>query len=178
MPVLNRPKILIIDDEKSIQESLKLILEDSYLVAAVDSAEEALALLEKEAYTLALVDIHLPGMNGEELLGAIKSHWPSTEVVMVTADKDVDQAVRCMKQGAYDFISKPWKVPELQAVVHRAAEKWALTQENDLLRQSQEPGGEVKILGSSDAVKQLRERVQKVSAHDSTVLIEGESGTG
>jgi DNA-binding NtrC family response regulator len=178
MPVLNRPKILIVEDEKSIQETLKMVLEDLYWVVAVASAEEALPLLEREAFSLALIDIHLPGLNGEELLGSIKTSWPATEVVMVTGVKDVDQAVRCMKQGAYDFISKPWKVPELQAVVNRAAEKWALTQENNLLRQSQEMSGEAQILGSSDAVKLLRERVQKVAAHDSTVLIEGESGTG
>ena len=178
MPLTTRPIFLVVDDEISVQESLKLILEDIYVVSTADNGEDALRLLDKEAYSVVVGDISLPGMNGEELLNAVKASWPGTEVVMVTGAKDVDQAVRCMKQGAYDFISKPWDVPELQAVIRRAAEKSTLSQENSLLRQGQESTGNVEILGSSEATRQLRERVQKVAAHDSTVLIQGESGTG
>jgi two-component system response regulator AtoC len=173
-----RPHILIVDDEASVREALKLVLEDSFAIDLAGSGEEALKLLEKMDYAAVLCDIGLPGMNGEALLGAIKASWPGSEVVMVTAVRDVDQAVRCMKNGAYDYIAKPWNVEELQAVVKRAVEKWALSSENNLLKQGQQAGAEPQILGSSEAMKELRERILKVAAHDSTVLITGESGTG
>lgn len=117
-------------------------------------------------------------MNGEALLGTIKATWPSVEVVMITAGAGIDQAVRCMKNGAYDYISKPWNVEELQAVLKRAAEKWSLSNENAILKQNQNPGREPEILGESEIMKDLRQRIIKVAAHDSTILITGESGTG
>jgi DNA-binding NtrC family response regulator len=109
---------------------------------------------------------------------AIKASWPGTEVVMVTGAREVEQAVRCMKSGAYDYISKPWNVEELQAIVRRAAEKWRLSTENILLKQANAAHLEPEILGSSEAMKILRDRIARVAAHDSTVLITGESGTG
>jgi DNA-binding NtrC family response regulator len=173
-----RPRILIVDDEESVQEVLKLSLEDAFNVSLAGTAEAAVKLLEGQDFAVVLCDIGLPGMNGEALLGAIKASWPTSEVVMVTAVRDVDQAVRCMKNGAYDYISKPWNVEELQAVVKRAAEKWELLHENTLLRQNQQGVDEPQILGTSAVMKALRERIGKVAAHDSTVLITGESGTG
>ncbi len=175
--MINRPRILIVEDEPSVQEALRLLLEEQYQIVAVPSAEEALKLLEREPFSVALVDIGLPGMGGEELLSVLRASWPGTEVVIITAAKDVEQAVRCMKNGAYDFITKPWDVNELLAVVKRATEKWALATENTLLKQSQDLA-EPEILGSSESIRQLRERITKVAAHESTVLIIGESGTG
>jgi DNA-binding NtrC family response regulator len=175
---LSRQHILIVDDEEGVREALGLALEDEFSLTMASSAEEAIKVLESKSFAVALCDIGLPGMNGEALLGAIKASWPSTEVVVVTAVRDVEQAVRCMKSGAYDFISKPWNVDELLAIVRRATEKWSLSNENALLRQNQLGIQEPKILGSSLIMKALRERLLKMAIHDSTVLITGESGTG
>jgi DNA-binding NtrC family response regulator len=99
---------------------------------------------------------------------------------MVTAVRSVEQAVACMKVGAYDFLTKPWDGQELKAVLRRAAEKWKLTRDNQLFRGQQPDGRKMasSILGKSQAMNQVRERIAKIAAHDSTVLITGESGTG
>ena len=172
------PQILIVEDQSAVAEALKLALEDEFRVTLASDAETSLQLLEERSFAVAICDIGLPGMSGEALLLAIKASWPGTEVVMVTGARDVEQAVRCMKSGAYDYISKPWNVEELQAVVRRAAEKWRLSAENALLKQANAAHVEPKILGSSEAMKVLRERITRVAAHDSTVLVTGESGTG
>ena len=171
-------QILIVEDQESVRESLKLALEDEFRVTLASTAEESLKLLQERSFAVAICDIGLPGMSGETLLLAIKASWPATEVVMVTGLRDVEQAVRCMKSGAYDYVSKPWNVEELQAVVARASEKWRLSTENILLKQANAAHLEPVILGSSAAMQSVRERIARVAAHDSTVLITGESGTG
>jgi DNA-binding NtrC family response regulator len=178
MASIQKPNLLIVDDEESVREALNLALEESFSVSMAESSESAIRVLESKDMAVVLCDIGLPGMNGEALLGAIKASWPYSEVVMVTAARDVDQAVRCMKSGAYDYISKPWNLEELLAVVKRATEKWSLSRENAILRQGQLGRDEPQILGSSEAMRSLRERIVKIAAHDSTVLITGESGTG
>jgi DNA-binding NtrC family response regulator len=169
---------LIVEDQESVREALKLALEDEFRVTAVATAEESLQLLQERSFAVAICDIGLPGMSGETLLLAIKASWPAIEVVMVTGVRDVEQAVRCMKSGAYDYVSKPWNVEELQAVVRRAGEKWSLSMENTMLKQANAAHLEPTILGSSEVMKGVRERIARVAAHDSTVLITGESGTG
>ena len=178
MSSAQRPYILVVDDEESVLEALKLVLEDDYSVRTASHAEEALKILAEQAFAVTLCDIGLPGMSGEGLLAAIKANWPSTEVLMVTAVRDVEQVVRCMKSGAYDYISKPWNVDELRPIIKRAVEKWSLSTENALLKQPQQGAQEPLIMGSSEVMKALKERIIKVAAHDSTVLITGESGTG
>jgi DNA-binding NtrC family response regulator len=170
--------ILVVDDDAAVLESLDLALSDRFKAHACASAEEALELLEKRVFSCVLCDIGLPGMGGEQLLGVIKAQWPATEVVMITAGRDVAQAVRCMRLGAYDYIPKPWALEDLRAVVGRAAEKVQLARENELLRQAQSGSGPERLLGESEPMQQLRELIRKVAAHDSVVLIQGESGTG
>jgi DNA-binding NtrC family response regulator len=178
MAASKETQLLIVEDQATVREALKLALEDEFRITAASSAEEALQLFQDRSFAVTICDIGLPGMSGEALLLAVKASWPTTEVVMVTAARDVEQAVRCMKSGAYDYISKPWNVEELQAVVRRASEKWRLSNENAILRQANAAHLEPTILGSSEAMKSLRERISRVAAHDSTVLITGESGTG
>jgi DNA-binding NtrC family response regulator len=171
-------QLLIVEDQAAVREALKMALEDEFRITLASTAEEALQLFQDRSFAVAICDIGLPGMSGEALLLAVKASWPNTEVVMVTAARDVEQAVRCMKSGAYDYISKPWNVEELQAVVRRASEKWRLSNENAILRQANAAHLDPTILGSSEAMKALRDRISRVAAHDSTVLITGESGTG
>jgi two-component system response regulator AtoC len=172
------PSVLLIDDEPSVCEALELALEDHFQVTACGSAEAGIELLDKNVYAVVVCDIGLPGASGESLLASVKSAWPGTEVVMLTAARDVQQAVRCMRIGSYDYITKPWDVEELRAIVGRAAEKWRISTENTLLRQGQSSSRSREILGGSKAMQQLRELITRVAAHDAVALIHGESGTG
>jgi len=125
-----------------------------------------------------VLDIGMPGMGGVAALKAIKERWPVTEVVMVTAVREVDQVVACMKAGAYDFLSKPWDAAALRTVVRRAADKWRLERENLVLRSSQTPMPVPTLVGLSHAMQKVRDRVQRLADSEANVLITGESGTG
>ena len=175
---LKRPPILIVDDDASVREALCLALEDDFQVASVESVEEALPLLGESLIAVVLCDLTLPGASGEVLLASIKTSWPQTEVVMLSAAREVEIAVRCMRMGAYDYIVKPSDPDQLRAVVARAAEKWGLARENNLLRQGQSPVALPELRGSSASISALKERIARVAIHDSVVLIQGESGTG
>ncbi len=175
---LKIPPILIVDDDASVREALTLALEDEFQVSSVDSVEEALPILGESLLAVVLCDLTLPGASGEVLLASIKASWPGTEVVMLSAARDVEMAVRCMRMGAYDYIVKPGDPDHLRAVVARAAEKWRLTRENILLKQGQAPQDLPELRGSSAPMLALKERISRVAIHDSVVLIEGESGTG
>ena len=174
----NLPSILLVDDEAAVLEALDLALSDDFQTLTCSSAEAAMALLDQRVFSAVLCDITLPGASGEALLSNIKASWPNTEVIMVTGARDLNQAVRCMRLGAYDYIAKPWDVDEIRAVVGRAVDKARLVRENALLRVGQQVGRPAELLGSSKAMQELRELVARVAAHDSVVLIQGESGTG
>jgi DNA-binding NtrC family response regulator len=174
-----KPPLLLVDDEATVRMALGTLLSTDYQVFEASSGEEALALLAKREIGVVLLDIAMPGLDGQETLKAVKASYPCTEVVMVTAVKKLEQAVACMKAGAYDFLTKPWEVMEIQSVIRRAMEKWRLTRENQFFRLQQ--GGakkEVEILGKSPAIALVRDMIAKVAAYDSTVLVTGESGTG
>jgi DNA-binding NtrC family response regulator len=170
--------ILIVDDDASILESLEMVLSEAHHVVTCATAEDALERLAQRPFSAVLCDINLPGANGETLLAAVKASWPSTEVVMITGDKDVQTAVRCMRLGAYDYIAKPWDVEEMRTVVGRAVEKSGLLNENAVLKQVSLSSKPDILLGSSEAMQNLRDVIAKVAVHDAVVLIQGESGTG
>ena len=176
----SKPRLLVVDDEQSIREALVTLLEDQYLCQSAPDGESALGILEKNFFSVVLLDIVLPDISGEEVLSKIRNQYPGTEVIMVTAVKEIDQAVRCMKSGAYDYISKPWDVNELLAVIRRGVEKWSLSTENALMKTASEEENklDVQILGDSSVMQDLRDRIAKVAVHDTTILINGESGTG
>ncbi len=155
-----------------------MALGEAFHAVCVGTSEDALERLSQRPFSVVLCDINLPRMNGEALLSAVKSSWPNTEVVMVTGEKDVQTAVRCMRLGAYDYISKPWDVEELRTVVSRASEKSGLLTENAVLKQGAAFAQADALLGSSAVMQSLREVITRVAAHDAVVLIEGESGTG
>jgi len=170
--------VLIVDDDAAILESLELVLGEDYQVVTSPSSEDALQRLDQRGFAVVLCDITLPGASGESLLAAIKASWPGTEVVMITGGGDVNTAVRCMRMGAYDYITKPWDIEEIRAVVARAAEKSGLVQENTVLKQASQAAKPDALLGASTAMQQLRSMITRVAAHDAVVLIQGESGTG
>ena len=173
-------KILVVDDEANIRSSLQKVLErEDYIVSTAATGEEALQLLERGSYHVVLTDQKLPGMSGLELLRIIKERFAATEVILITGYGTVEAAVEAMRQGAYDFISKPFKRIMIVKVVAKALEKQLLSEENRFLRsQLLEPIQPEQIIAESPAMKAIMKMVKRVAPLISTVLITGESGTG
>jgi DNA-binding NtrC family response regulator len=174
------PAILIVDDEPIVQQSLaEWFRSDGYEVDSAGNAKEALRKVAEGHYDIALVDIKMPGMDGLELQARLAEVAPSLTVIMITAFASVDSAVKALKAGAYDYVTKPFDPDELSHLVRRAVEHRSLRSENIRLKESLEViAGKAKIVGSSPAMRRVLELVDAVSATDATVLIRGESGTG
>jgi DNA-binding NtrC family response regulator len=175
-----RLRILIVDDEPEILGTLEEALTGlGYAVRAVASAREALARVEIELFDLALIDIHMPGMSGLELLRQLKQRDSALEVLMMTGDPTVESAVEAIKEGAFDYITKPLVLDELHHLINRALERRLLRSEVKTLRtQLGERLVLKELVGTSPAMERLRTTIETVAATDSPVLIEGESGTG
>jgi DNA-binding NtrC family response regulator len=176
------PEILIVDDEPDMLELLRRSLEPDLKcrLSTASSAEQALQVLSENAVDLALVDIKMPGMDGLELLELVKRKWPDLTVVMMTAYGTIETAVSAMKQGAYDFITKPFDHEALLVRLEKALERSSLLAENRRLRQgsSDAPALFHGMAGESQAIRRVFETIRMVAATDFTVLITGESGTG
>jgi len=175
-----RGRVLVVDDEAGILDSLRRILEREGLdVSVTDSGEEVLAAIRREPVDLVLADIMMPKMSGIELLRAIKAISPAIEVVMMTAFGTVENAVECMREGAYDFISKPLKRAIVVRSTLRALERRALVRENQVLRATLDAGpGASEIIGQSAALRETLEIVSQAAPSKATILLTGESGTG
>jgi DNA-binding NtrC family response regulator len=172
-------RIIVADDESAQREILQDILSDEgHEVRAFAAAGEALAALEAEPADLLLTDLRMPGMDGIELLRRARAADPELLIVLMTAFATVDSAVQAMKDGAFDYLQKPFTRDQLVQRVARAAERNALRRENAALRRRLEDEAEGQILGESDAVRKLRGTLRKVAAGRADVLITGESGTG
>ena len=172
-------RILVVDDDKAFLLLLTSILKDAgYRVDRASSGEEALKKLRRFSPHLIIADLKMPGISGLELTEKVKEEHPEMEVVMITAYGTVDTAVRAMKLGAFDYMTKPLKDPEeLRQLVARVFEKQQLKLENQLLREqlSQDlPPMDLIFLGMED----LRQEVEEVAPTDATVMLYGESGTG
>jgi two-component system, NtrC family, response regulator HydG len=176
---MSEAHILVVDDESGILESLGKIFErEGYQVSATDSGEEALNTIRERKVDLVLADIMMPKMSGVDLLRAVKAMSPSIEVIMMTAFGSVENAVECMRDGAYDFITKPLKRAIVVRSVQRALERRALVHENQVLRQAigAAPAGDV--IGQSAAMRRTLETVAQAAPSSATILLVGESGTG
>ena len=173
-------KILIVDDVKIICEHLRKVLgRESYEVKVCHSGFEALECLKEEPFGMAVVDIKMPGMDGIELLGKIKEKYPQTSVVIMTAHGSVETAVKAMKTGAIDYLSKPFEAEEIKLVVERAFEHLKLVDENLYLRnQIAEKHRFGNIISKNYKMQQIFDLIASVAVTDATVLIYGETGTG
>ncbi len=127
--------ILIVDDEESVRDSLyHWFLEDGYGVSCADSAKTALNMLEADPFDIVLADIKMPGMDGLEMLRRIKAYKQDTIVIMMTAFATVDTAVKALKDGAYDYVTKPFDPDDLTHLIRNATKQIALADENQALR--------------------------------------------
>ncbi|MBU1239805.1 sigma-54 dependent transcriptional regulator [Myxococcota bacterium] len=175
-----KPSILVVDDEQSILESIeRLLLRESYAVFKTDSAEDAITIIQKEHISLLLTDLRLPKMSGIDLLKVVRRIAPATEIILMTAFGSVEVAVTAMKEGAYDFITKPIKRAILLKTISKALEKQKLVSENQELRRLlNEKNSDRLLVGNSTAFRQTRELIAQVAQSEAHVLIFGESGTG
>jgi two-component system, NtrC family, response regulator AtoC len=180
MTGLQRKKVLIVEDEEPLRElyQRRLNRKDYYTKGAA-SAEEAWDILEKEDFHVALVDIKLPGLSGIDFLESIKKNQHYPEIIMLTAHGSIESAVRAMKLGAYDYLTKPCHLPELEIIVEKAFEKHSIQYENILLKEELKTKDAYdSLVYQSPSMNQLLENVKKIARTDSPVLLEGESGTG
>jgi DNA-binding NtrC family response regulator len=173
-------RILVVDDEFSVRDSLlNWFRKDGHDVRAVGNATEALRALQDGPFDVALLDIRMPGMDGMELQEHIHRIDPHVAVIMITAFASVETAVRALKQGAFDYVTKPIDPDELSHLVRRALEQRRLEHENTRLRESLDDLVSVDpIVGDSQAMQKVLELVRHVAKTDATVLVRGESGTG
>ena len=173
-------RILVVDDEFSVRDSLyHWFRKDGYSVTAVENATQALKALQDHDVDVALLDIKMPGMDGMELQEHIHRIDPRVAVIMITAFASVDTAVRALKQGAFDYVTKPIDPDELSHLVLRRLEQRRLREENEQLRETIDEMVSVDaIVGDSPPMRKVLELVEHVAKTDATVLIRGESGTG
>ena len=178
--MLEQKSILVVDDDAPIRESLLRILKrEGYEVAAGEDGGTALEMLRQKPVNLILTDLRMPKMDGLQLLKAAKMLYPEIEVIVMTAFGEVDTAVEAMRKGAYHFIQKPLKRPEILLTIARAFEKQALVMENRSFREQLEVEYHFSnIIGKSPIMRTLITKVQQVAPSTANILIIGESGTG
>ncbi len=174
------PSILVVDDEVAIRESLKdWLMEDGYLVSLAVDGREALAMVEVFSYDVILLDLKMPGMDGLETMRRIKEISPDAEVLMMTAYASVDTAVEAMKEGAFDYLVKPFDPDEVELQIRKIVSHREMRLENIMLRKRLEEQYQYdEIIGKSESMQRIFELIDRVAPSDSTVLITGESGTG
>jgi DNA-binding NtrC family response regulator len=171
---------LIVDDEDIVRQSLAgWFGEEGYVTDVAQSGKEALEKLASARWDIFLLDIRMPGMDGLELQRRIKESHPESTIIIMTAYASVETAVEAMKQGAYDYIVKPFDPDDLEHIIRNAIERKRLVAENAQLKNKIEELNLMhEIVGTSPSIRRVLEQVAMVSTSDTTVLIRGESGTG
>ena len=172
--------ILIVDDEESVRDSLyNWFIEDGFRVECAENAKRALTILESDQFDIILADIKMPGMDGLEMLRRIKSIKSDSIVIVMTAFATVDTAVKALKDGAYDYVTKPFDPDDLTHLIRNATKQISLVDENEILKQKVISLENVEdLIGKSEAMKSVLRQVESVAQTNSSVIITGESGTG
>ena len=171
--------ILAIDDEKDMLTTYESILKKKYQLSLAENASEALTAIENNEPDLLLLDLRMPETDGLELLKKIRPLYPEIDIIVVSASKDIADAVEAMKLGAIDYISKPFEVSELLITIEKALEKHALIKENYYLKEMlKETTSYCNLIGQSQVMRRVFSTIEKVAPTESTILIHGESGTG
>lgn len=175
----NKPKILLIEDEPTMRIGMSHLLSSAgYNVKSYKDGEEGIAAIEREAFDLVITDMRLPGFDGLAVLKRVKALSPSTGVIIITAYAEVKTAVQAIKDGAFDYISKPFSNDELLILIERFLRLRNLETELSRLREKAEKSGFEKLIGVSPSMKAIFDRIEAIADTDVPVLIQGESGTG
>ena len=170
-------KVLIVDDERAIRNSLGEILSDEgYEVESAEDGASALALVAKEKYDVIFCDIKMPEMDGMEVLDKLVADGCDSAIVMISGHGDIDTAVESIKKGAFDFIQKPLDLNRILITIKNATEKVSLVNETKILKKKVFGGSE--MIGESEPMKHIRAIIDKVAPTDARVLIEGPNGSG
>jgi DNA-binding NtrC family response regulator len=172
--------IFIVDDEESVRDSLySWFIEDGYHVECAESADKALSILESQNFDIILADIKMPGMDGLEMLKRIKSLKKDSIVIMMTAFATVNTAVQALKDGAFDYVTKPFDPDELSHLIKNAVKQFNLSLENISLKERIISLENIdNIIGDSEPMRNVLKQVESVAQSASSVIITGESGTG
>ena len=178
--MMKKINLMLVDDEeifrKVLSNELSLM---GYEVLSLSSGEEACERINRENFDVVLLDIKMPGMGGIEALKAIKDSKPLTEVIMLTGHGTIDNAIKSMKLGAYDYLTKPCSLEELEAIIEKAYEKKYLAQQNIILKQDLERMDKYpEFMGQGFGIKMVLELIRKIADSDLPVLIQGEGGVG
>lgn len=175
-------RIMIVDDEEAMRESLSAwLVKEGYQTMTADSGPQALSLLAEGRYDLLLVDIKMPGMDGLELLHRIREAYPQVLVIMITAYGSIESAVEAMKNGASDYLLKPFDPEQLILLIEKVFKHQAILEENLLLRERLAEREETvfeDLVSSSPAMLEIFNLIENVAASDVPIIISGETGTG
>lgn len=176
----HKGKILIAEDEKSMREVLKILLEEEgYETASAVDGMVAAEMIQQDIYDIVITDLKMPRADGFEVLRKVKEISPSTIVIMITAFGTTESTIEAMKLGAYDFIHKPFKIDEIRLVVNKAFERKRLSEELSVLREKVQASYRLEnLIGKSPRMQELFRLIPKIAQSDSGVLITGESGSG
>jgi len=172
--------ILIVDDELSVRDSLyNWFIEDGYIVDCAEDAKQALTAIETKNYDIILADIKMPGMDGLEMHRRIKSLNKEAIVIIMTAFASVETAVQALKEGAYDYVTKPFDPDDLSHLIRNATKQISLKLENEALREKVTDLENIEdIIGNSETMQKVLHEVGSIAQSSSSVIITGESGTG
>ena len=175
-----KAKLLVVDDEKHIREGLQKALSlDGYEVEVAQDGKEALEKIDEEVIDLVITDLKMPRFSGEELMKDALSRYPYLPIIILTGHGTIENAVEAMRNGAYDFITKPLNIDKLSLIVKRALENSSLKRQNrELLEQLRKKYSFENIIGKSTPMKNVFETIELVAPSRANVLIYGDSGTG
>ncbi|MES2854283.1 MAG: sigma-54 dependent transcriptional regulator, partial [Bdellovibrionota bacterium] len=175
-----KPRILVVDDEESIREFLDIMLrKEGYEVTCVEDGQKAIDMLKKKTFDMTISDLQMPNVTGIELLKHVKETYPDLLFMMITAFGTTESAVEAMKMGAYDYITKPFKIDEVRINIANALRSKNLEVENRSLKKELEKEYSFQnLVGNSDAMHRIYDLVKRVSETPTNVLVTGESGTG
>jgi DNA-binding NtrC family response regulator len=173
-------RLLIADDDEDLRETLeRRFRRQGFAVTAAADGEEALAKAANNHWDVALIDLNMPGMNGIELMNRLKELQPELEALLLTAQSSLESAIEAMKHGAYDYLTKPFHLPDLEVHVQKAYEKVRLARrERHWIEQFGYESSRYRLVGSSSGMERAVSLLQRVAPTDSTVLVRGASGTG
>lgn len=173
-------RILVVDDEVSVREFFEILLaKEGYEVVTAKDGIEAFTMIRDQSFDLVISDLQMKGGDGMTLLREVKRLQPSTPVIMITAYATTDSAVEAMKAGAFDYLSKPFKIEEIKVVIQKALLTRAIASENQALKSElREKYDFANLLGDSEPMKQVFQLIRKTAPTRTNVLVYGESGTG